>query len=295
MSTQKSRGLGRGFDALLPMGVSDPEFDVTASLGGNGTSELPLASIVPNPHQPRQTFDESTLAQLADSIGVHGVLQPVVVTKLGEGRYELIAGERRLRAAKIAGLSTIPALVRSFDEQTKLELALIENLQREDLNPLEVATAYRKLFDQFSMTLDQIAARVGKDKSTVSNVMRLLGLPTEAKRALVACEITEGHARTILMVSDPIKQALLLHTIRTKFLSVRQAEEFARGLREEVGGMEKAHKRIENSNEVTKSLSEYLGTRVTMRTTAKGGQLTIDYYSDEELERIYAAIRPTQE
>ncbi len=294
MSTQKSRGLGRGFDALLPTGVTDPEFDVTAKIGG-GVAEIDVELIAPNRQQPRQAFGEAALTQLADSIAVHGVLQPIVVTSLDNGRFELVAGERRLRASKLAGLKTIPALVRSFDEQTKLELALIENLQREDLNPLEIATAYRKLADQFSMTLDQIAARVGKDKSTVSNAMRLLNLPTEAKRVLAAGEITEGHARTILMLDDPIKQALLLHTIKTKYLSVRQAEEFARGLREKVGGIEKAHKRIENSNELTKTLSEYLGTRVTMRSTAKGGQLTIDYYSDEELERIYAAIRHVTE
>jgi ParB family chromosome partitioning protein len=211
------RGLGRGFDSLIPTQMVEDEFDVTAKTDaeGNRTSadtvhELDPADLVdPNPHQPRQNFDQDALEALAASIRVHGILQPLVVTKTGS-RYELIAGERRLRAAKLAGLDAVPVIVRSFDEQQKLELALIENIQRAELNPIEVATAYRKLVDQFNLSLADISERVGRDRSTVSNTMRLLNLPIEAKRALVEEQINEGHARVILSVIEPDKQAEML-------------------------------------------------------------------------------------
>ena len=195
---ERKRGLGRGFDALIPTQMVEDQFDVTAPVDASGqrnsadlVREVSPELVDPNPHQPRQVFEGAALEALAASIRVHGILQPLVVTRVGS-RYELIAGERRLRAAKIAGLDTVPVIVRSFDEQQKLELALIENLQRAELNPIEVATAYRKLIDQFNMRLEDLSKRIGRDQSSISNTTRLLNLPPEAKRALVDGEIKEG-------------------------------------------------------------------------------------------------------
>lgn len=290
------RGLGRGFESLIPTQLVEDEFDVSAKVDeagkrvGGGVMEVDPALVDPNPHQPRQEFEAEALAGLAESIKTHGILQPMIVTQKG-GRYELIAGERRLRAAKLAGLATVPVIVRSYDEQQKMELALIENLQRADLNPIETATAYRKLVDQFNLTVDQLGSRVGKDRSTVSNTMRLLNLPLEAKRAVTEGKLSEGHARVILSVLEPDKQLELLQLIIDKGWTVRQAEEFARGFRGQAGTREKAEARIAGVNDLTRGLGDYLGTKVTQVTTAKGGKLVIEYYSDEELDRIYRQIR----
>jgi ParB family transcriptional regulator, chromosome partitioning protein len=293
----KKRGLGRGFDSLIPTQIVEDEFDVTAKVDGDGTRksvdavhELDPAIIDPNPHQPRQNFDPEALEALAASIRVHGILQPLVVTKTG-ARFELIAGERRLRAAKLAGLDAVPVIVRSFDEQQKLELALIENIQRAELNPMELATAYRKLMDQFNLTYDAIGSRVGRDRSTVANTVRLLGLPLEAKRALVEQKISEGLARVILSILEPDKQLEMLELMIKNHWTVRQAEEYARGFRGKAGSKEKAAARIASFNQLTMDLGDFLGTKVSQVTTAKGGKLVIEYYSEEELERIYRAIK----
>lgn len=297
MSSSK-RGLGRGFDALIPTQLVEEEFDPTAVKaddGGRESADLIVQvapdQVDPNPHQPRQVFDEAALGELAASIGQHGILQPLVVTKAEGGRYQLIAGERRLRAAKLAGLSTVPVIVRSFTDQQKLELALIENLQRQDLNPMEMATAYRKLVDQFNLQLDEIGRRVGKDSSTISNTMRLLNLPLQAKRAVATGQMSEGHARVILSLTDHEKQLALTQMIVDKGWTVRQTEEFARSFKAPTATKATAMQRIAETNDVTESLSDYLGAKVTLKHTAKGGRLTIEYYSDEELERIYRAIK----
>lgn len=290
-------GLGRGFDALIPTQLVEDEFDVTASVdrdSGARTAESALREVSPslvdpNPHQPRTEFDPVQLEELAASIRVHGILQPLVVTQQGE-RYELIAGERRLRAAKLAGLKVVPVIVRSFDEQAKLELAIIENLQRAELNPIETATAYRKLMDQFNLTNDQVGQRVGRDRSTVANTMRLLNLPLEVKRAVSSGRLSEGHARVVLSLIEPDKQLELAAMIQERGWTVRQAEEFARGFRGTAGTKAKAEERISSTNNYTRALGDYLGTKVTQTSTAKGGKLVIEYYSDEELERIYQSI-----
>jgi ParB family chromosome partitioning protein len=289
-------GLGRGFDALIPTDGIDPQFDPTLTRGNASPDKIvtiPTGNIDPNPHQPRQRFDEAQLASLAESIRVHGILQPVVVTKLASGRYQLIAGERRLRAAKLIPISGIPAIVRTFDEQQKLELALIENLQRADLNPLETATAYKKLADQFNLSYDQMSERVGRDRSTIANSIRLLKLPQEAKEALVNGDITEGHARVILSLNHQLdKQATLLKMIIENYWNVRQAESFARSFKHKSVTPEKALEKASDDNEVTRSLADFLGTKVEVRHKAKGkGVLLIQYYSDEELDRIYRRIR----
>jgi len=287
---EKRRGLGRGFDSLIPTQIVEAEFDVTAGDDEHNMHQVACELIDPNPHQPRTEFDEAALQALAASIRVHGILQPLVVTKQGN-RFELIAGERRLRAARIAGLDSVPVIVRSFDEQEKLELALIENIQREDLNPLEVATAYRKLTDQFNLALSDISEKVGRAESTISNTMRLLNLPPAAKRALVEGAITEGHARVLLTTDEPHKQMELLRLMLERHWNVRQAEEYARGYRGEAGSKMAAEARIAGYNQLTESLGEYLGARVMQRHTAKGGRIIIEYQSEDELDRIYRMIR----
>ncbi|MBW4061808.1 ParB/RepB/Spo0J family partition protein [Candidatus Saccharibacteria bacterium] len=291
MAEQK-RGLGRGFDSLIPTKLVEAEFDVTSETTntGDGLRELPVDLIDPNPHQPRLDFDPIELESLAASIQVHGILQPLVVTRTGE-RYELVAGERRLRASKLNGMKTVPAVVRTLDEQSKLELALIENLQREDLNPMEMATAYQKLADQFSLSFEEIGARVGRDRSTVQNVTRLLMLPLEAKREVAAGNLTETMGRTLLMMPDEQRQLEFMNLIFKHKWSVRQAENYARGYMEK-GSHTHAKKMVRKSTPITRSLTEYLGTKVLQQNTAKGGKLIIEYYSEEELERIYKAIQP---
>jgi ParB family chromosome partitioning protein len=258
--------------------------------------QLDLAAVVPNPQQPRTHFDPTELQGLADSIREHGVLQPIVVSDRGTGRYELIAGERRLRASKLAGRQTVPAIIRSFGEQQKLELAVIENVQRTQLNPLETAAAYRKLTDEFNLTLDQISARVGKAKSTVANIMRLLQLPAAARQALESGAISEAHGRAILAVADPTRQVELLQHITTEGWTVRQAEAFARNAKPPVatagakiaaGGV----RTVAANSFITQELGNHLGTKVGLQPTAKGGRLVIEYHSDEELQRIFEKIK----
>lgn len=291
------RGLGRGFDSLIPTQLVEEEFDVQAPVDNSGKrvtrDEVLLVSpelIDPNPHQPRTDFQPAELAELAESIKIHGILQPMIVGRAGE-RYQLIAGERRLRAAKLAKQEAVPVIVRTFDEQQKLELALIENIQRADLNPIETATAYRKLIDQFNLTVDELAKRVGKERPTVSNTMRLLNLSLEAKRAVAEGKISEGLARVLLTIEDAERQQELLELIISKGWTVREAEEYARGLRESKGSHEQAQKRIAGQSELTRNLGDYLGTKVSQQSTAKGGKLIIEYYSEEELDRIYRQIR----
>ena len=291
------RGLGRGFDSLIPTPVVETEFDVTAKVDESGKRvsgdlirEVAPGLVDPNPHQPRTNFDAEALEALAASIRVHGILQPMVVTQKS-GRYELIAGERRLRAAKMAGLDAVPVIVRTIDEQQKLELALLENIQRAELNPLEIATAYRKLIDEFNLSLGDLEKKIGRDKTTISNTMRLLNLTPNAKQALVEKKISEGHARAILVRTSPEEQEVILEMILKHRWNVRQAELYARDYKGPLGSKMAVKMKIMAENQITKSISDYLGAKVVMQRKAKGGRLLIDYYSDEELERIYKAIR----
>jgi len=294
----KNRGLGRGFDALIP---TELDQEAAAVVGVRPTGELirkvSPADIAPNPHQPRTDFDDAELQGLASSIKAHGILHPPVVSEAGGGKYELIAGERRVRAAKLAGLTEIPVIVRSYDDQQKLELALLENVQRSQLNPIETAVAYKKLADEFNLTLEQIGERMGKAKSTVANIIRLLQLPTEARQAVVKGDISEAHARTILALNSPEAQAELLQNIIKHKLSVRQAEELVKAARPpkeaaQAGGGTPAPEPTPEDVQLTQSLSDYLGTKVSLQPATKGGKLVIDYYSDVELERIVETIKP---
>jgi ParB family transcriptional regulator, chromosome partitioning protein len=284
------KGLGRGFDSLLPTDLLNEAFDPTAGVDEH-ISELRyilLSEISADPDQPRRVFDESALEELAQSISHHGVLQPLIVTPSQQG-FIIVAGERRFRASKKAGLKKVPALVRTLSDQHKLELALIENIQRRDLNPLETATAYLKLRDQFNLKLDEISQRVGgKSIAAISNTLRLLSLPDAAKDALAQQKISEGHARQILALPDEIAQQALLEHIIKEGWSVRRAEQFVIGYKKADDRKKeiRATKATQTETPLTRSLAHKLATDVRVKTTAKGGQLVISFKDEKDLERI---------
>lgn len=287
------KGLGRGFDSLIPPAQTlDEHFDPTAEQDAQSSNYKQMAAkdIEPDPEQPRRHFDEESLRELAESIKEHGVLLPLVVTPHGK-MYRIVAGERRWRAAKQAGLATLPVIIRSVSDQHKLELSLIENLQRTDLNPLETATAYLKLHQQFNLTYDQIGQRVGgKAFSTISNVLRLLNLPAAAKEALVTKKISEGHARQILAIDKPDVQQQLLDLIIGNDWSVRKAEQFVTGYKADGKTQKTAVARTRSENLQTKKLAKRLDAPVQVKTMARGGQLIIRYKSDDDLARIYQEL-----
>ena len=276
-------GLGRGFDALIPQ-----NFDSSILVAEDErVQKLPIDSITPRSDQPRQNFDETALQELADSIRTHGVLLPLVVTVTGGGKHQIIAGERRWRAAKMAGLKTLPAIVRTLKELEQLEVALIENVQRVDLAPLEQALSVERLHQQFSLPYDTIAKRLGKAPSTVANIVRLLQLPAPAIESLSAGRITEGHARAILSLKDyPDKQLALLSGIEKQGWSVRQAERYATSVKSGVQNEKAVRQRVATETPATRSLSKRLGTPVQIRRTAHGGRLELAFASDEELQHI---------
>lgn len=282
------RGLGRGFDTLIPTQLLEDEFDPTAQQDEQVSQlrQLKVADISADPDQPRRQFDEESLKGLAASITEHGVLQPIVVIPKGD-RYEIVAGERRWRAAGMAGLDKIPAIVRTLTNQHRLEIALIENLQRQDLNPLETATAYLKLQQQFNLTLEEIGTRVGgRAVSTISNILRLLNLPKEAKHALIEGEISEGHARQILAIHEPDMQLELLQLIIKHDWSVRKAEQFVVGYKEGKKDKATAVAKVNTETAETKAISNRLSADVSIKNMAKGGRLVIRFKSQEDLDRI---------
>ena len=290
-----ARGLGRGFDSLIPTDVLDETFDPTAG-SDEKVSELrfiTLDAIVPNPVQPRRDFDRTALEELAESLKHHGVIQPIIVAAKG-GMYQIVAGERRWRAAQIAGIERIPALVRTLSNQHKLEVALIENLQRENLNPLETATAYLKLNTQFNMTHEEIAKRAGgKAVSTITNTIRLLRLPDNAKQAIIDGKISEGHARQILALDTPEIQAELLHRIIKDGWSVRKAEQFVVGYKKGELGHKAASavRHTRSDTDFTRSFSQRIGLDVKHKTTAHGGQIIISYKNDRDLSRLEELLK----
>ena len=277
--TTRAFGLGRGLDALIPGGRDE-----------RGVLELPIDRIERNPSQPRAAFDEAHLGELAASIAVHGILQPIVVRALADGGYELIAGERRLRAARLAGLDVIPAVVRDSNAGTdSLELALIENLQREDLNAIEIAQAYRELIDRFGLTHDAVARQVGKSRVAVSNALRLLDLARETRHAIVEGRISEGHGRALAAISIAELQRAVLGIVLERGLSVRQTEELVRRKREESPTRER-RPLSPDLQDLEAQLRGVLATKVGIVRTRRGGRLVIDFYSDEELDRLYSII-----
>ena len=274
----KTFGLGRGLDALIPRGTSSSD-----------TPEIPIDRIARNPHQPRNRFDEAETAELAASIAIHGVLQPIVVRAGVDGGYELIAGERRLRAARLAGLSQIPAVVRESADGELLELALVENLQREDLNAIEEASAYRELVDRFELSHDEVARRVGKSRVAISNALRLLDLTPETRNAIADGRISEGHGRALAALTVPELQQAALQIVIERHLSVRQTEELVRRKRDS-GATHRAGAISSDLADLESQLRGLLATRVGIVRTRRGGRLVIDFYSDEELDRLHAII-----
>lgn len=276
----KRSGLGKGLDALIPAGETKP------GGGGGGVTQVSIDLIQRNPRQPREKFDIEELENLAASIREHGVIQPLIVSPGKNGVYTLIAGERRLQAARKAGLRTIPIVIRHATDQQLLELALIENVQREDLNPIEEAEAYQHLAKEFKMSHEKIAERVGKSRVAVTNTMRLLDACAAVKQALVDGRITEGHARAMLALNSAKAQEALLNQVVNLDLSVRQTEALAGKYS---GRKTPSSKRANKSAEVTdveRRLRASLGTKVTLKHGKKGGTVTIYYYSDEELDSL---------
>jgi ParB family chromosome partitioning protein len=283
MSQTPKRALGRGFEALI-----SNDFDKSLLLTPEDRIEkIPVGQLESNPYQPRKHFDETALGELAASIKRYGIVQPLVVTTVKDGIYTLIAGERRWRAAILAGIKTVPCIIRSAKELEQLELALIENVQRVDLSPLEQALSIERLHEQFSFSYDSIAQRLGKATSTIHNTVRLLRLPEAARDALAAGKISEGHSRAILALKgDDARQAYLLETIQKQGWSVRQAERFVTSVKAGVKEVDKAHARTGTETPATKQLSKKLGVPVNVRRTARGGKLEITFKSDDELAHL---------
>ena len=285
MPPRKRPGLGKGLEALIPQ-TEQTTSQISADTP-EGVSEIFINVIDPNPRQPRTNFDVDELSELAASIQKHGVIQPLIITH-GEkpDHYILIAGERRLMAAKQAGLKTVPVILRDSSEQERLELALIENVQRADLSPLETAEAFRQLSDEFKLSHSEIAKRVSKSRVSVTNTLRLLNLPPSVLEALHENKISEGHARALLALSSTQAQAATLQTVMNKGLNVRQTEELVRKLSGEKTDQKPKPEPIPEIKALEERLRSSLGTKVNLKHGRKGGTITIHYYSNEELDGL---------
>jgi ParB family chromosome partitioning protein len=295
MSKQKKSVLGRGLTALIPtqeMALLDQARD-----GLDGVRQVSLTQIVANPAQPRRTFPQAELDELASSVKEHGVLQPVLLRPLPDSekeQYEIVAGERRWRAAQAAALSQIPAIIRKIDDQQALELAIVENVQRQDISALDAAVAYRRLQREFNLSQEEIAARVAKSRAAIANTLRLLDLPEEAQMAITQNHISEGHGRAILGAkTDGARKALFRRIIRDG-LTVRQSDELARNIEKSMAAplaqKSKAEKKSADEKHVEEKLQQILGTRVQLKNGRKGGQIIISYFSSEELEGLLERI-----
>jgi ParB family chromosome partitioning protein len=288
--TVRSHGLGRGLGALFPL----------AEPGRSGLLSLPLSAISSNPRQPRGSFDEADLTELAESLHSVGLLQPVVVRPLADDRYELVAGERRFRAARLAGFEEIPAVVRNTADADLLTEALVENLHRADLNPLEEAAAFQQLRDDFGITHEQLATRLGKSRSAVSNALRLLTLPPELQHRVANGSLSAGHARALLALSDPAQQRRIASRVVADGLSVRATEELVRRALESVDadaaqnelGSAARGRAASPFPDLQRELSETLSTKVRITGTAKRGRVVIEYAGPEDLDRLAATLLP---
>lgn len=276
------KGLGKGLDALIP-GGSDTDQK-------NSTSEVRINLIDANPHQPRTVFAEDELVELAASIKKHGVLQPLVVSPKDD-HFELIAGERRLRAAKMAGLEKVPVIVRDAENHHKLEIALVENVHRTDLNAIDEALAYRKLIEEFNYTQEKMAENVGKSRATVANKIRLLALPIDMKKAIKEGKITEGHGRALLAVEDPKERQAVFEKILGGGYNVRDVERSAQAQSPKSKNQKPSSEHDLALKQLANDLGSYLGTKVKIKRASKNGKIEIEYYSAEELARIYQKIK----
>ena len=282
MST-KQRGLGRGLGALID--------DFSAPETQQEVTRLPLQKVEPNPNQPRRRFDEEELQSLADSIAEHGILQPLAVRAMEGGFYQIIAGERRWRAARLAGLKEVPVVVVEADDRTVMELALIENLQRQDLNPIEEAEGYRVLTEEYGLTQEQAAARVGKSRPAVANALRLLALPEDVRSLVEKGELSAGHARAVLSLPTPARQRAAAQKILTLRLSVRQAEAMCKRLAAEEKKPEPAKRPAVNYiAECEKALTRRLDRKVRIVSGKRKGRFELEFYGEEDLQRLYEAL-----
>ncbi|MBX7141616.1 MAG: ParB/RepB/Spo0J family partition protein [Chitinophagales bacterium] len=283
--TNKRDDLGKGIRALLE-GMDSSLSNEGALLGTSNA--IPLSQIEVNPFQPRHDFNEQAMQELANSIRIHGVIQPITVRKISAKKYQLIAGERRLRAAKLAGLAEVPAFVRTADDEQMLEMALIENTHREDLNAIEVAINYKRLIDECNLIQEDLAEKVGKDRATVANYLRLLKLPPEIQQAIKDKTISMAHARALINVSDPVTQLQLYKEILDKELSVRQTEQLARDFTTTKKRSDKKSPSLPHAYQrIQDRISSHLSTKVQIKRRRLGkGDIVIQFYSDSDLERL---------
>ena len=284
--------MGRGLDAL----ISNEEVRTS---GTSSIGEVPIERIQPNPSQPRREFDDEALQELADSIREIGIVQPISLRSTGDGMYQIIAGERRWRAAALAGLSTVPAYIRTADDEKMMQMALVENIQREDLNAIEIALAYQNLIEQYGLKQEELSLKVGKKRATVANYLRLLKLPAQVQMALKTKQIAQGHARALLALHSPAMQVRLFEEIQREGYSVRKVEEMVNSLNngEDVNTPVKRIRAQRDKNvseefeSLQKHLSDYFGARVKMTCTPAGrGKITIPFRNHEEMERIIAML-----
>ena len=279
MAVKKS-GLGRGFDAIF---ADNSVEDIST---GNSTTKVKLLDIEPNREQPRKQFDEDALAELSDSIAQHGVLQPLLVRPMPDGGYQLVAGERRWRASRMAGLTEVPVVIRDLTDAQVAELALVENLQRENLNPLEEANGYKELSDKFGYTQEKISEIVGKSRPSIANALRLLNLPEDVQEMVSDGSISMGHARAILSLEDDKMKTDLAKLVIANDLSVRETERIARNMVKEAPKKSKAKKRNPYYDEAELALSEVLGRKVKITKSSKKGALEIEFFDDADLKKL---------
>ncbi|MDX9958433.1 MAG: ParB/RepB/Spo0J family partition protein [Spirochaetia bacterium] len=290
-------GLGKGLGALIP----ESSEETLQAKDGDGVRMVETGLVEPSPDQPRKRFDDQSIAELAASLQRHGVIQPLIVEQTPSGRYRIVAGERRWRAAGVAGLAEIPVIVREFGREKRLEVALVENVQREDLNPVDEAEAYRQLMEVTRLTQDQVAERVGKSRPAVANALRLLNLPSDAMEAVRAGDVSAGHARAILSATNPADRSVILKRIVDDGISVREAEALAAELNQ---GAKVVSKKTPPKKDpkpldpdvaaIEQDLIGALGTKVTIRGDAQRGSITIDYFSMDDLDRLYGIITGKQ-
>lgn len=286
MAIKKKSGLGKGLDAIFAENGTEES--------NRSAEELKLSDLEPNRGQPRKDFDDETLAELADSISQHGILQPLLVRPIFGGGYQIVAGERRWRAARMAGLTTVPAIIRELDDEQVMEIALIENLQREDLSPLEEAMGYQSLMDSYDMTQEEVAKIVGKSRSAVANVLRLLKLPEEVQALIRSGQVSAGHGRALLSFPDDAKKIAVAKRVIEEDLSVREVERLAQKANEVPKKKDVKPRGIPYFNEVELSLHDYLGRKVRVNGDEKKGTLQIEFYGQEDLSELIRKLNLNQ-
>lgn len=286
MAIKKKSGLGKGLDAIFAENGTEES--------NRSAEELKLSDLEPNRGQPRKDFDDETLAELADSISQHGILQPLLVRPIFGGGYQIVAGERRWRAARMAGLTTVPAIIRELDDEQVMEIALIENLQREDLSPLEEAMGYQSLMDSYDMTQEEVAKIVGKSRSAVANVLRLLKLPEEVQALIRSGQVSAGHGRALLSFPDDAEKIAVAKRVIEEDLSVREVERLAQKANEVPKKKDVKSRGIPYFNEVELSLHDYLGRKVRVNGDEKKGTLQIEFYGQEDLSELIRKLNLNQ-